>query len=351
MADAKAQERTPRSSLLVASVVLFYMVVSVSTTFMNKGAFPKDKFPYPFTITCFQMIVALFWLGVLTLVQRFGPKPVLKLLNSIDVSDDEKNFLSWTNTKEYMSAIGAAGAFVGMLASGNLCLMFVQVSFYQAAKSQHILCILLLNYLWLKKTYPPSILLACLGVTAGFIINAFAEADLVRTVLDSDMASLGVGCLAGFISSFFVALYPILLNQSQLAGQNRWQMSININAMSLLWYIPLIAFEASSPAFLSSPAWADVPFWTFNFLTASVGFLLNLAAMLQVQYTSPLTHMISGSFKGAVTSLLGVLLSNNQMSLQSALGLGVLLFSSFLYSFFQRRESAKAAAAKPQKAE
>eukprot|EP00961_Rhodomonas_salina_P085407 1147186-Rhodomonas_salina.1 len=85
---------------------------------------------------------------------------------------------------------------------------------------------------------------------------------------DSDMASLGVGCLAGFISrsdsaipyaqptrcpvlplgpgiclcapyvvpgtdgtdraygatSFFVALYPILLNQSQLAGQNRWSL-------------------------------------------------------------------------------------------------------------------------------
>ena len=53
----------------------------------------------------------------------------------------------------------------------------------QAAKSQHILCILLLNYFWLNKTYPLKILMACGGVTLGFLINAFAEADLVRTVL------------------------------------------------------------------------------------------------------------------------------------------------------------------------
>lgn len=30
------------------------MVMSVSTTLMNKAAFPRDTFPFPFTITFFQ---------------------------------------------------------------------------------------------------------------------------------------------------------------------------------------------------------------------------------------------------------------------------------------------------------
>ena len=38
--------------------------------------------------------------------------------------------------------------------AGNMCLMFVQVSFYQAAKSQHILCILLISYFFLAETHP-----------------------------------------------------------------------------------------------------------------------------------------------------------------------------------------------------
>ena len=69
------------------------------------------------------MAVALMWLMVLTGVQMTGKNFVTKLLSL-------HSPLSW-NPLQMRKALGCAGAFTGMLATGNLCLMFVQVSFYQ----------------------------------------------------------------------------------------------------------------------------------------------------------------------------------------------------------------------------
>ncbi len=70
--------------------------------------------------------------------------------------------------------------------------------------------------------------------------------------------------------------------------------------------------------------------------------------MLHVQHTSPLTHMVAGSLKGAATSLLGVALLGNAMSPASHAGLAVLLASALAYSALRRAEAAaRPAAARP----
>ena len=130
-------------------------------------------------------------------------------------------------------------------------------------------------------------------------------------------------------------------------------------------------------------------FWAFNFATATVGFVLNIASMLQVctllgkhrilplhalqkfsypktaispemvttqdfrplgslslilsnlpplpqvRVTSPLTHMVVGAFKGAVTTCLGVVLYGNKMNITSTIGVAILISSSFAYSYFK----------------
>jgi len=61
-----------------------------------------------------------------------------------------------------------------------------------------------------------------------------AQIDILRS-LDNDMASLIWGVSAGLVSSFFVALYPLLLKRSMVSLDN-WQISIHVNLMSLLWF-------------------------------------------------------------------------------------------------------------------
>jgi hypothetical protein len=60
-----------------------------------------------------------------------------------------------------------------------------------------------------------------MGVTFGFAINALAEVRILEGQHE-DLAGLAIGCLAGLISSFFVALYPILVNRSMQKGLSKW---------------------------------------------------------------------------------------------------------------------------------
>uniref|UniRef100_A0A7S0YLG0 Sugar phosphate transporter domain-containing protein n=1 Tax=Hemiselmis tepida TaxID=464990 RepID=A0A7S0YLG0_9CRYP len=316
------------STPVVFAVVSFYVLVSVSTTLMNKLSFPRETFPFPFTVTCFQMAVALMWLMVLTVLQAVGPGFICKFLG---LSRTKR--LDW-NPLNMGNAIGCAGAFTGMLATGNLCLMFVQVSFYQAAKSQHILFSLILSSLLLGSHAALNIILACAGVTVGFIINAMAEVDIMRSLVNDNITSLVWGMAAGLVSSFFVALYPLLLKRSMVSMDN-WQISINVNSMSLLWFAPLIGYEIYQGKMLDNPVLYDQRFWAFNFATATVGFVLNLASMMQVRVTSPLTHMVVGAFKGAVTTCLGVVMYGNKMNMTSALGVTILISCSFFYSYLK----------------
>jgi GDP-fucose transporter C1 len=191
----------------------------------------------------------------------------------------------------------------------------------------------------LGETAALNIMVACAGVTIGFIVNAMAEVDIIKSLLHEEITSLVWGMAAGLISSFFVALYPLLLKRSMLTGLDNWQISINVNLMSFIWFLPLIAYEIVQGGMLDNAVLYDSKFWAFNFATASVGFVLNLASMLQVRLTSPLTHMVVGAFKGAVTTCLGVLLFGNKMTLTSTLGVAILILSSFSYSYLKYQHS------------
>ena len=213
---------------VVIGVMVLYMAMSVGTTFLNKFSFPKDKFPHPFSATCFQMIVAVVWLLLLTGLQglALGAKnatAATAVIRAFGVS--ETTALRWS-AKDILSSAGAAGAFTAMLSAGNMCLLFVQISFYQAAKSQHILCNLVMGYFIFGTTQPWKIIMCCVGVTVGFLINVLAERKVLEEMAQTqDFATeLAKGCLAGLISSFFVALYPILLDRSFLKGSDTWQV-------------------------------------------------------------------------------------------------------------------------------
>lgn len=107
--------------------------------------------------------------------------------------------------------------------------------------------------------------------------------------LDNDLMSLIWGMTAGLVSSFFVALYPLLLKRSMVSLDN-WQISIHVNLVSLIWFTPLIAYEIQQ-GMLDNKFLYDRNFWLFNFATATVGFVLNIASMLQVGPRTPGSYL------------------------------------------------------------
>jgi drug/metabolite transporter (DMT)-like permease len=73
-------------------------------------------------------------------------------------------------------------AFIAMLATGNLCLHYVEVSFYQVARSLTICFSIALSYFVLGVKTSPRAIAACVVVMVGFAIGAKASHSFQSSV-------------------------------------------------------------------------------------------------------------------------------------------------------------------------
>jgi hypothetical protein len=64
-----------------------------------------------------------------------------------------------------------------------------------------------------------------------------------------------------------------------------------------------------------------------------VGFLINISTFLQIKWTSPLTHNISGTAKACVQTIMGVLIWQNDVSFLGMFGTFLSIIGCFLYGY------------------
>lgn len=315
--DSKPQ----RSNAAIAGVVLFYWVVSIALVFLNKLLLQRWDFAYPLTVTLFQL--AFTWLSLLalgTVGQRvawlaFVPPYHVRL-------ETARRVLPLT------------GAFVAMLATGNLCLKHVEVSFYQVARSLTICFSIVLTYAMLGVTTSRRAVVACLVVMVGFAVGAKGEPQLSVE-----------GLVFGVVSSAFVALYSILVKRSLALP------SIDGDHWRLLAYNSLIAVPLMTPL-AAWQEWRDVAqsaalrngeFWLAMVAAAALSVLLSVATFMQINYTSALTNNISGTVKAALQTVLAVVVFQNEVTPLNVLGIVMVIGGSAWYGQirFQEAEAAK----------
>jgi hypothetical protein len=115
-----ALNQPQHSNMAIFSVVSFYWISSLSVVFLNKHILSSSehKFPYPLLVTWFQLIVALVLLYSMGVLGRSN-----KILSVIPPFEFTPVLVSriWPLTFVY----------VMMLALNNLCLQYVEVTFYQ----------------------------------------------------------------------------------------------------------------------------------------------------------------------------------------------------------------------------
>lgn len=115
------------SSFAIFTVVAFYWVSSLSVVFLNKFILSSSehKFPYPLLVTWFQLLVALVLLYTLGVLGR-----AYKVFSVIPPFEFNPILVSriWPLTLVY----------VMMLALNNLCLQYVEVTFYQVHPSHQV---------------------------------------------------------------------------------------------------------------------------------------------------------------------------------------------------------------------
>lgn len=305
------------SPWVIGGVVSVYWVVSLSVVFLNKYIMSssKHRFPYPLFVTWFQLILALLILGTLSSLKNKS-----RLLSLMP----EKTFDLPILVKMFDLAL----IYVAMLSFNNLCLKYVEVTFYQMARSLTIIFNIIFIYTITKTTISRPVLVCCIVVFVGFTIGSYGEINFTWP-----------GLIFGVGSSFFVALYGIYVKRKlALVKNDEWELMKYNTTLSTIFLFPVVVLSGDL-AFLQTSTFLLSPrFWFIMIFTGIMAFLINVAVFLQIKFTTPLTNTISGTAKACAQTVLAFYVFGNPISFLNGVGIFLTMLGSIFYSFFKYKE-------------
>jgi len=321
-----------KKSITIASVVAAYWVVSISMVFLNKYLLSSVQLDAPIFITWYQCLVAvvvcyvLGWLGMNT--TTFGGMfPQFQL--NLDIA---------------RQILPLSFAFVGMIAFNNLCLKHVGVSFYNVGRSLTTVCNVVLSYLFLGQSTSLKALLTCGVIVFGFFLGVDQEKD------SGGLSMLGV--FFGISASICVALNSIFVKKVlPLVEFNEWKLTLYNNFNATILFTPIMIILGEVGEVSGFPQLLDTRFWFVMTLAGFFGVAISIVTTLQIKFTSPLTHNVSGTAKACAQTVLAISLYQESKSFLWWVSNAMVLGGSLLYTQVKRSEMKEAEKAKQIKQE
>ena len=280
----------------IASVVATYWFVSISMVYLNKVLMSSEgiSIPAPLFVTWFQCIVTSLICYAAGVVGEHYKK-----LHGTSTADGKASFFAQFPKAEYKIVTGQkvfplSVIFVGMITFNNLCLKWVEVSFYNVARSLTIVFNVVFSSIMLSQ-HTSTKTMGCLAVVIlGFFLGSNGEVNFSLK-----------GTIAGVASSLFVSLNSIYTKKVLPAVDNdHWRLTYYNNVNASLMFLPLILIFEHQPVFVAmvSGQFFSSIFWAAMMVAGFFGFSIGIVTVLQIKATSPLTHNISGTAKGACSS-------------------------------------------------
>jgi len=298
----------------VFTAVSLYWIVSITLVFLNKVMMSGELFmDAPIFLTWTQLIAAATGSYILSLLRQ-------------------DRYFSFFPAFEYKSHLAIKVmpltiVFLGMVIFNNLCLKYVQVAFYQVARSLTIVFNVLFTKWFLGENTSRPALISVVVVVLGYIVGVDGEVQYSK-----------LGVFYGVSASAFVALNAIYVKKTMGIVSDKWLLMIytNINGIILMPVIFILGGEL--PEIMNSTAYFESKFWMILIISGIFGFLINIVTFIQIQVTSPLTHNISGTAKAAAQTLLACMAFGDSMSFMGAVGVFLVLAGSLLYAYIRMRE-------------
>ena len=214
--------------------------------------------------------------------------------------------------------------FVGMITFNNLSLKYVEVSFYNVARSLTIVFNVALTYAMLGETTSKRVLASLAVVISGFFLGSASE-----------MRFSWLGTIFGVTSSLFVALNGIYNKKAMPeVGGNVWRLSLYTNVSASIIFLPLILLSGEGSIIAAhAHQLRSAAFWATMLLGGAFGFAIGIVTSMQIAVTSPLTHNISGTAKACVQTLLALVVWGNPTNAANMTGTALVLLGSCGYSY------------------
>ena len=219
--------------------------------------------------------------------------------------------------------------FVGMITFNNMCLMYVEVSFYNVARSLTICFNVVLTYMILGSKTSTKTMGALCVVILGFYIGTEGEVNF----------SL-IGTIFGVISSVFVSLNSIFTKKVlPHVNDDKWVLAFYNNVNASLIFLPCmwLAGEFSILQKHSDTLFSPI-FWGGMLLSGFLGFSIGIVVVMQIKATTPLTHNVSGTAKACAQTMLAFFLWGNEMTFGAVTGVALVLGGSLGYAYVRISE-------------
>jgi len=304
----------------VASVVAAYFVVSITLVFSNKALLqPGTSIPAPMFVTWFQCVFTFLLIWVLGFLAEKNP-----------TNATLKQFPKQTFDTDIAKKIAPLTLmFVGMVSFNQLCLQYVEVSFYNVARSLTIVANVIFSFFLLGETTSFLTLVCLVIVIVGFFVGADGEVNFSMR-----------GTMFGVVSSVFVSLNSIYTKKvGPVVKGNKWVLAFYNNVNAAIIFIPLIILSGEHLIIMEHVhLFYSTYYWAVMIVAGFLGFAIGIVTVMQITMTSPLTHNIAGTAKACVQTVLALFIYQNDTTAGAMMGVVLVLFGSAFYTWVRQRE-------------
>ncbi|KAJ8894677.1 hypothetical protein PR048_007342 [Dryococelus australis] len=305
----------------ITAVVCAYWCISILTVFVNKALLSGAtvNLDAPLFVTWYQCVVSAAICFTLSRLTKMFP--------------DRFSFPDGSplDPEVVKKVVPLSVLFTAMIAFNNLCLKYVDVSFYYIGRSLTTVFNVILTYLMLGQTTSMQTVACCGVIVGGFWLGVDQE---------SVAGSLSVlGTVFGVLGSISLSMYSIYTKRVlPFVDQQIWLLSYYNNVYSVVLFIPLIVINQEISAIVHYDKLTNWYFWLLMTIGGLCGFSIGFVTALQIKVTSPLTHNISGTAKACAQTVLATYWYNESKSTLWWLSNWVVLGGSAAYTRVKQQE-------------
>ncbi|XP_061743438.1 GDP-fucose transporter 1 isoform X1 [Nerophis ophidion] len=315
-------------ALRIAAVVALYWFISITMVFLNNHLLDNHDLDAPLFVTFYQCLVTVGLCWLMQLLSALNPR----LIDFPSVKLD---------LKTSREVLPLSVVFIGMITFNNLCLKHVGVAFYTVGRSLSTVFNVLMSYIILKQTTSFKAISCCGLILGGFWLGVDQEG------LAGSLSWSGV--FFGVLASACVSLNAIYTKKVMPAVDgNIWKLSYYNNINACILFLPLILVFGELGRVANFSRLADAGFWGMMTLGGVFGFAIGYVTGLQIKYTSPLTHNVSGTAKSCAQTVIAVVYNSSSKSLLWWTSNMLVLCGSSAYTWVRSREMKRTPTKQPQ---
>lgn len=279
----------------IGAVVALYWFVSITMVFLNNYLLDNRELDAPLFVTFYQCLVTVGLCWLMQLLSKVCPG----LIDFPSVKFD---------LKTSREVLPLSIVFISMITFNNLCLKHVGVAFYTVGRSLSTVFNVLLSYIILKQTTSLQAIMCCGVILGGFWLGVDQEG------MTGTLSWTGV--FFGVVASACVSLNAIFTKKVMPAVDgNIWKLSYYNNINACVLFLPLILLFGELGSLASFSRSSDLKFWGMMTLGGVFGFAIGSVTGLQIKFTSPLTHNVSGTAKACAQTVIAVVYNSSSKSL------------------------------------